>query len=70
MQLVEDVGPSIKKGIDCIKNLPKPAKAVLGIGAALTAIGLTIVNAQTKIKDQQIIREYGVREGKIQEQYK
>lgn len=68
--LVDDVKPFIKKGFAWVKALPTPAKAVIGVGAGLTALATTINGAITRKKDEQIIREYGAKQGEIQAQYK
>ena len=60
----------LKEGTNWVKNLPKPAKAILGIGTAVTAIASTIVHRQTEMKDNQIIREYAEKQGAIKQQYK
>lgn len=62
--------PLIEKGASWVKNLPKPAKAILAIGTTITAIASGIVHKQTEMKDKQIIREYATKQGAIQQQYK
>ncbi|MBR5303368.1 MAG: hypothetical protein IKU37_00905 [Candidatus Gastranaerophilales bacterium] len=68
--LADEAKPLIESGAKWVKNLPKPAKAILGIGTAVTAIASGIVHAQTRKKDEQIIREYTKKEAMIQQQFK
>lgn len=69
-ELADEAKPYAKKALDAFKNLPKPAKAVLGVGVALTGVASAIVRGVTHKKDEAIIREYGKKEGMIEAQYK
>lgn len=68
--LADEAKPFVQSATTWVKNLPKPAKAILGIGTAVTAIASGIVHAQTRKKDDQIIREYAKKEAMIQQQLK
>lgn len=69
-EVADKAKPLLEQGVKWVKNLPKPAKAILGIGTAITAIASGIVHKQTEMKDKQIIREYATKQGAIQQQYK
>ena len=68
--LADEAKPLIESGAKWVKNLPKPAKAILGIGTAITALASGIVKMQTKKKDDEIIREYTKKEAMIEQQFK
>jgi hypothetical protein len=69
-ELADVAKPLIESGTKWVKNLPKPAKAILGIGTAITALASGIVKMQTKKKDDEIIREYTKKEAMIEQQFK
>ena len=56
--LASEATPYVKKGVDWVKNLPKPAKAVLAAGTAITALFLSNNDYKTGIKAGQIDQKY------------
>lgn len=68
--LADEAKPFLEQGAKWVKNLPKPAKAILGIGAGLTALASTIVQAQTRKNDTEIAKEYAKKEALIEQQHK
>ena len=64
------VKPALQDGAKWVKNLPKPAKAILGIGPAVTALASTIVQTKTRMNDTEIAKDYAKKEAQIEQQYK
>ncbi len=68
--LAETAKPIFETGAKWVKNLPKPAKVILGVGGAVTALASTIVQTKTRIKDTEIAKDYAKKEALIEQQYK
>ena len=69
-EIADFAKPTFEAGAKWVKNLPKPAKAILGIGTAVTALASTIVQTKTRINDTQIAKEHAKKEAMIEQQYK
>ena len=68
--LADSAKPIFETGAKWVKNLPKPAKVILGVGSAITTLASIVVQTKTRIKDTEIVKDYAKKEAQIEQQYK